>query len=285
MNNNSAISNLESALIVGDLTFMSDGDRIQYYSRVCESLGLNPLTKPFSYLKADGKLTLYANKDGAAQLRDLKKVSIVACTTKIENDICIVEVTVELPDGRRDCDMGCVPVAGLSGNALGNALMKAVTKAKRRATLSICGLGWLDESEIGFVAEAESQLMQRGKVKAATPNPKLSAAATSGQDLKLRATVDQIVKDLGLRYSQTQTALMSNFQKDHLDYLSDTQLVDFSNYLDAYRRCSEKLRAGGWTPTEGQEFLKENFQKESRLDLTLSEITEFVNFLEESAQQ
>ena len=32
--------------------------------------------------------------------------------------------------------------------ALANAIMKTETKAKRRATLSICGLGFLDESEI-----------------------------------------------------------------------------------------------------------------------------------------
>jgi hypothetical protein len=32
--------------------------------------------------------------------------------------------------------------------------MKAVTKAKRRVTLSICGLGWLDESEIETISRS-----------------------------------------------------------------------------------------------------------------------------------
>jgi hypothetical protein len=36
----------------------------------------------------------------------------------------------------------------------GNALMKAVTKAKRRLTLSICGLGMLDETEISSIPDA-----------------------------------------------------------------------------------------------------------------------------------
>ena len=36
----------------------------------------------------------------------------------------------------------------LKGEVRANAILKAVTKAKRRATLSICGLGWLDESEV-----------------------------------------------------------------------------------------------------------------------------------------
>jgi hypothetical protein len=38
---------------------------------------------------------------------------------------------------------------------LANAFMKAETKAKRRVTLSICGLGFLDESEIESIAEAK----------------------------------------------------------------------------------------------------------------------------------
>jgi hypothetical protein len=46
-------------------------------------------------------------------------------------------------------------VGGLKGEALANAEMKAVTKAKRRLTLSICGLGWLDETEISTVPDAE----------------------------------------------------------------------------------------------------------------------------------
>ena len=42
----------------------------------------------------------------------------------------------------------------LKGDALANALMKAETKAKRRVTLSIAGLGWLDETELDTIAQA-----------------------------------------------------------------------------------------------------------------------------------
>ena len=41
-----------------------------------------------------------------------------------------------------------VPIEGLRGEALSNAMMKATTKAKRRVTLSLCGLGMLDETEV-----------------------------------------------------------------------------------------------------------------------------------------
>jgi len=40
------------------------------------------------------------------------------------------------------------------GGKVGNALMKAVTKAKRRVTLSICGLGILDETEVESIPNA-----------------------------------------------------------------------------------------------------------------------------------
>jgi len=49
--------------------------------------------------------------------------------------------------------MGFAKIAGLKGDMLGNAMLKAVTKAKRRATLSMCGLGMLDEEEIKSINE------------------------------------------------------------------------------------------------------------------------------------
>ena len=61
--------------------------------------------------------------------------------------------------GRIDAALGSVSIVGLRGEALSNAKMKAETKAKRRATLSICGLGFvLDETEIETVpAEAKQK--------------------------------------------------------------------------------------------------------------------------------
>jgi hypothetical protein len=47
-----------------------------------------------------------------------------------------------------------VSLANLKGDNLANALMKAETKAKRRVTLSIVWLGWLDETEVETVAGA-----------------------------------------------------------------------------------------------------------------------------------
>jgi hypothetical protein len=53
-----------------------------------------------------------------------------------------------------DSSIGAVSVDGLKGDDLANAMMKAETKSKRRVTLSICGLGMLDETEIETIKEA-----------------------------------------------------------------------------------------------------------------------------------
>ena len=53
-----------------------------------------------------------------------------------------------------DESTGAVTVGDLKGDALANALMKAETKAKRRVTLSIAGLGWLDETELDPIPQS-----------------------------------------------------------------------------------------------------------------------------------
>ena len=66
----------ESVLLGGDLSKLTPAQRVNYYQRVCTSLGLNPLTKPFDYINLNGKLTLYAKKDAADQLRKINGESI-----------------------------------------------------------------------------------------------------------------------------------------------------------------------------------------------------------------
>ena len=49
---------------------------------------------------------------------------------------------------------GAVCLGSLKGEALCNAYLKCETKAKRRLTLSICGLGMLDETEVDSIPNA-----------------------------------------------------------------------------------------------------------------------------------
>ena len=134
-------------ILSGDLKQLNDQQRMAYCTRVCESLGLNPLTQPFAFITLNGKLVMYAKKDATEQLRKLHGVSITDITSQRIDDVFVVTAKATDRSGRTDCATGAVGVSGLKGESLANALMKAETKAKRRATLSICGLGMLDETE------------------------------------------------------------------------------------------------------------------------------------------
>jgi len=148
-------SALERVLVAGDLAGLNEAQRIEYYKAVCESLGLNPLTRPFEYLRLNGRLVLYATRAAADQLRAIHGISILDVRIEQKDDLVIVTVRGRTRDGREDVEVGAVSVAGLRGDALANAQMKALTKAKRRLTLSLAGLGWLDETETDSVPGAQ----------------------------------------------------------------------------------------------------------------------------------
>lgn len=153
-------SAIESALILGDLSKLTVDQRLSYYKQVCESVGLNPLTKPFDYILLNGKLTLYAKRDATDQLRKVHKVSITISGREVIGEIYVVTAKAKDKDGREDESTGAVFISGLKGDNLANAYLKAETKAKRRVTLSICGLGLLDETEVADIPEIKAQTPQ-----------------------------------------------------------------------------------------------------------------------------
>lgn len=139
---------IENVLIRGDLKELSEPERVSYYNKLCTSLGLNPLTKPFEYIVLNGKLQLYARKDCTEQLRKLHQVSIKIADRKRDGELYIVTAEATTRSGRTDSAIGVVAINSFKGADLANACMKAETKAKRRVTLSICGLGFMDEIEV-----------------------------------------------------------------------------------------------------------------------------------------
>ena len=181
---------IESALMDGDLSGLNPDEKLAHYQSVCETVGLNPLTQPFQYITLNGKLKMYALKGATDQLRKIYNINCKITKTEYIEDIYVVTVEVKDIKGRTDEDMGFAKVAGLKGDMLGNAILKAVTKGKRRATLSMCGLGMLDEDEIKSINEDTGSGW--GKKNPTDINKKLDEQV---KELQLKANQDLTIKD------------------------------------------------------------------------------------------
>jgi hypothetical protein len=139
---------LEKVLGTGDLAGLTPQQRVEYMVKACQSIGLNPLTRPFRFLSFQGQVQMYATKDCADQLRASRKISLHVVDKAFDSGVFSVTVRAKTPDGREDEDIGAVALGQQQGESRANQVMKALTKAKRRVTLSICGLGFMDESEV-----------------------------------------------------------------------------------------------------------------------------------------
>ena len=193
---------IEQVIAKGDLKELTPAQRTEYFKAVCESVGLNPLTRPFEYITLNGKLTLYARKDATDQLRKLHGVSVQIVSRERIDDVYAVTAKATDVQGRTDESIGAVAIGSLKGDALCNAIMKAETKAKRRVTLSICGLGMLDEAELETIPaarmaepiaddseplEAEPEPVKQVKLEGQQPTgePMLEMDGAAGHVLKL----------------------------------------------------------------------------------------------------
>ncbi len=168
---------LEKVVIEGDLEKLSAAERMEYYEKVCDSLGLNPLTRPFDYIKLSGKLTLYAKKDATEQLAKMHHVSIKLQPGRSIEGVYLVQATASTEYRSVDAT-GAVPIESLKGEAKANALMKAETKACRRAVLRLVGLGWLDETEVAAVPDAVPVMVDPATGEIAPP---ASAPPSTGE--------------------------------------------------------------------------------------------------------
>jgi hypothetical protein len=179
---------MEKVLLSGDLSGLSAGQRLEFYRARCDAAKLDPRAQPFEYLVFQGKMILYAKKTTADQLTGIHKLSVQITAKGLDRDagIYTAEARVTFPSGRIVEDMGAVNVAGLKGEQLSNAMMKAISKAKRRAVLSACGLGMLDESEVETLQGAKRIILDdageiAGEVSVGPPPPQHDSGYGRGQ--------------------------------------------------------------------------------------------------------
>lgn len=139
-------------ILEADLSRFSDLQKVEYITALCARLGIDPMTRPFQLLMMNDKLIPYPTKAATNQLTRAHGLSLLIQSASIQSDMYVVIAEARTRDGQVVQDMGAVNIAGLRGDGLQNAMMKAVTKAKRRAVLSIVGLGMIDETELPYNA-------------------------------------------------------------------------------------------------------------------------------------
>lgn len=246
-----ALSPEERALLVGDLKALSEPQRANLYRSVCESVGLNYLTRPFEYIVLNGKLVFYARKDCTEQLRKIHGISLTIVARESMEGVYIVTARATTPVGRTDESIGAVPIAGLKGEALANAIMKAETKAKRRITLSICGLGMLDETELEtipvanvqpFVEPSEAALADRA------PQPALASAPAVTRAQEVLAKMNRAV-------AVAEQAPEPEPQAATKDDRTVATLVEEMRDLLDFLALSEEVRVGVLRVTLGRDSL------------------------------
>lgn len=139
---------VSSIVLRGDLSGLTETQLTRYYASLCESLSLDVRYKPFDLITFQGKRVLYANRACTDMLAKLHGITreIIDGPRFVELDktkaiICIARVTS--PSGRQETATAVVPATDPI-----NGMMKCETKAKRRATLAILGLGLLDHTEL-----------------------------------------------------------------------------------------------------------------------------------------
>ena len=149
----SAIAQMQaSGKDTGSLTAQQ---RAGYVTALCRALRLNPLTNPVQFIRLNGKEVLYVTRtatDQLAAIHGLNRKTVrgpeIVDIAGMKVALCTVEVT--LPNGRSETATATLPVADPA-----MLYMKLETKAKRRGTLAILGLGLLAEEEAESIPGAE----------------------------------------------------------------------------------------------------------------------------------
>lgn len=222
---------VERVVIEGDLSKLTPAERVSYYLHVCRSLALNPATRPFDYITLNGKLVLYARKDATDQIRNNKKVSIYKLEREAVNEVYVVTAYAQIGD-RTDSSIGAVSISGLKGADLANAMMKAETKAKRRVTLSIVGLGMLDETEVETIADSRPADVdvETGEIR------QTKAAARGGPTPPVSDERQQLITDYQTAARAAVRRGMDEKKAKVKPDISDADLKTFTAHLEAFVR-------------------------------------------------
>lgn len=248
-------TDIEQVLVGGDLGKLSSEQRVRYVQKLCADLGLNILSRPFDFMNLQGRLVLYANKGAAEQLRTVNRISITVTSRERIEDVYVVTARARMADGREDESTGAVNIAGLKGEQLANAFMKAETKAKRRVTLSICGLNMLDETEVesipGAVRVSDLSDKYKPEVKATEvkaevkPEPKVVEVEVPAEDPLLNFVIQVGTEFKGLTLGEVEPGILRPWVMKTFSWFTNNKKEIPADWQEFFDKAEQYLARNG----------------------------------------
>ena len=271
------MTKLEPLVVTGELIFLTPPERIQFYVQTCESMGLNPFTRPlqfFEQIDRNGKrnLILYALRGASVQLAAKHKLSVQILDPIFSHDAVMFNARVTSTNPpREDGAVGVASLKGLEGNEYADAIMAAQTKAKRRAIIDFVGSGLLDESEVegmrGATIEVTENDLKDYTPIAQAPVP-VSAEAPATEVIEpyhnIKPEVIKAAEDLTQRLVESIQPLRDIVENEKYELSADTVRtaaavsviapalpteIEITSRLNSYRR--DTLQQGGMRPSKG----------------------------------
>lgn len=231
------LANMEAAR--QDSRSLTPEDRAAYVAEICRALKLNPLTRPVQFLALQGREVLYLTRGATDQLaarHGLNRETLEGPDFRMMENVKVAfcKVKATLPSGRYE-----VATATLKMASPADDLMKVETKAKRRATLSILGIGLLSEEEAESIPANERadarQTPQRETVSAtsqplalpsdAGPSPSQAAAANHYD------AAERLIDGAG-SLDELRAAWMSVY-REHLPHLGPNEVLAITEAKEA----------------------------------------------------
>jgi len=210
----------------GNIASLSEEDRTRYILALCDALGLDPRFKPIDLIPGQGgALVPYLNRgatDALARREGIQRVIVSpAMVVKIGAVEC-VQCTARATDVKTGRWEESTATVLLKDHA--NVYMKCETKAKRRATIALLGIGFLDEAELDGIRGADA-LAENARAQALQAHveatvermrpvlPTLAGASEDTRRAYWESQRAQLAIDAGITVREAQAVLKAAIQR------------------------------------------------------------------------
>jgi hypothetical protein len=210
----------------GNIASLSEEDRTRYILALCEALSLDPRFKPIDLIPGQGgALVPYLNRgatDSLARREGIQRVTVVSPKVVDIDGVKCVLCIARATDTRTLRYEERTATMIMRDHA--NAYMRCETKAIRRATIAVLGIGMLDESELDGIRGADAiadtaraQALQahvEATVERMKPIlPTLAGASEETRRAYWESQRAQLALDAGITVREAQSVLKAAIQR------------------------------------------------------------------------